>query len=364
MNLKNRLASILKNKKTKIACAVLLIVTVLGVISVCLHSYHMNELRKRRENEARLAQEQLEKYITLCNEYNLAVESYNKETERLNELFDSLAKYNVLESTPEIQAKNKIEPDVKSEDIDQNLLNSISQQKDNVINNTSLITEKYSEICISSYDTAIKRYEIMSESYDKLLKTTSIDYIEGIPEKADTIHKMDIKPDSAEFEIETMLKEMDQLSKKTETLSGYYSVVTQITNPSEQWVIEKLKSVQQITDEMAVNKQNDPNNLLGKKGGYSACVYFTLESIDPKSVSGNSIIDKGTDAGGAIEVYPDLESAKNRCKYLSQFDNTLLYTGSYVIVGTMVVRTSYKLSDDEQVSVTSDIIKEFTALSS
>jgi len=362
MNLGNRLISILKNKKTKVAGVVLLILTVLIIISACLYSNHIQEQRKRQEYEAKLAQEQFEKYTTLCNEYNSAVESYNIEKDRLNGLFDKLAKYNILEDTPELQSKKKIEQDVESKDINQSKINSLSHQIDNVITNTSLIKEKYCEICSSSYDTAIKRYEIISESYDKLLKTTSIDYIEGIPEKAETIHKIEFSPDSTEFKEEDILKEIDQLSKKTESLSSCYSVVMQITNPDEQWVLEKLKNIPIITGEMAVNKQNDPNNLLGKEGGYSACVYFTLKSIDSKSVSGNSIIDKGTDAGGAIEVYPDLDSAKNRCKYLSQFDNTLLYSGSYVIVGTMVVRTSYKLSDDEQVSVTNDIIKAFTTL--
>ena len=79
-------------------------------------------------------------------------------------------------------------------------------------------------------------------------------------------------------------------------------------------------------------------------------------------MKGDSIIAKGTDAGGAIEVYKTLEDALNRCDYLSQFDGTLLYSGSYTIVGTIVIRTSYKLTDEQQVELTNNIMQAFTVL--
>ena len=41
-------------------------------------------------------------------------------------------------------------------------------------------------------------------------------------------------------------------------------------------------------------------------------------------------------------------------------DGTLLYSGSYAIIGTMVIRTSYKLSDNQQVKLTNDITKALT----
>ena len=102
--------------------------------------------------------------------------------------------------------------------------------------------------------------------------------------------------------------------------------------------------------------------MLGKKDGYDCCVYFTVNSFDADSVPGADIIAKGTDGGGAVEVYPTLENAKARCDYLSKYDNTLLYSGSYVLVGTMVVRTSYKLSNQEQIDLTNAIINSFTEL--
>ena len=79
-----------------------------------------------------------------------------------------------------------------------------------------------------------------------------------------------------------------------------------------------------------------------------------------KMIPGNDVIEKGTDAGGSVEIYATVEDAENRCNYLSQFDETILYTGSYAVIGTMVIRTSYLLDFDDQVRVTSEITKVIT----
>lgn len=51
-----------------------------------------------------------------------------------------------------------------------------------------------------------------------------------------------------------------------------------------------------------------------------------------------------------------------RCEYLKQFDDTMLYTGFYSIVGTMVVRTSYVLTDEQQYTLNDYIVQQFTNL--
>lgn len=80
------------------------------------------------------------------------------------------------------------------------------------------------------------------------------------------------------------------------------------------------------------------------------------------NVDGDSPVSKGTDGGGAIEVYGTLEDAEARCEYLHGFDNTILYTGSYAIVGTMVIRISYIYTTEEQYEMTNRITKELTKL--
>lgn len=102
--------------------------------------------------------------------------------------------------------------------------------------------------------------------------------------------------------------------------------------------------------------------MLNKDGGYYGCLYFTTILIDENSIPGKSIVDKGTDAGGAVELYSSLEDAKKRCEYLASFDGTILSTGSYVLIGTMVIRTSFELDDNEQYQLTDSIIKAMTTV--
>ena len=99
-------------------------------------------------------------------------------------------------------------------------------------------------------------------------------------------------------------------------------------------------------------------DMLEKDGGYIGCIYFSLGALS--DADNQSAIDKGVDGGGAIEIYESVEDAKARCKYLSQYDSTIFYSGSYVIVGTMVIRVSYLLNALEQFDVTNSIILLFT----
>lgn len=87
-----------------------------------------------------------------------------------------------------------------------------------------------------------------------------------------------------------------------------------------------------------------------------------MSEIDQEKIPGNSIVDKGTDCGGSIEIYESRKNAEERCSYLSEFENTILYSGSYAIVGTMVIRTSYLLNGNEQLKLTDEITKKLTEI--
>ena len=75
----------------------------------------------------------------------------------------------------------------------------------------------------------------------------------------------------------------------------------QITNPNEDFVIQHLKGIPNISGYQAVTEDHDPNGNLNKQGGYTSTVYFSTPLIDQSSVYGNDIVDKGTESGGAIE---------------------------------------------------------------
>jgi len=112
----------------------------------------------------------------------------------------------------------------------------------------------------------------------------------------------------------------------------------------------------------AVTRDNDVTGFLDKEsGGCKECVYFIYDTIENEQYKDKEdSIARGTDGGGAIEIFANLKDAENRCAYLKEFDDTILDSGSYALIGTMVVRTSYKLSYEKQYELTDEIFKAFT----
>lgn len=126
--------------------------------------------------------------------------------------------------------------------------------------------------------------------------------------------------------------------------------------PTESYVISCLNKVPGILEIAAVTEDNDPNGNLNKQGGYTSQVYFSYSLVDQTNVIGDDLIEKGTDAGGSIEVYTTVEYANKRNEYLSAFDGSALASGSHIVVGTIVIRTSDELTASEQKLLESNII--------
>ena len=53
-----------------------------------------------------------------------------------------------------------------------------------------------------------------------------------------------------------------------------------LVNPSEDYVISCLKTVNGVTDIEAATETHDPNEQLHKKGGYTAAIYFRIKQIE------------------------------------------------------------------------------------
>lgn len=136
-----------------------------------------------------------------------------------------------------------------------------------------------------------------------------------------------------------------------------------VTNPSEAFVIERLQGVDGVGDISAVTEDNDPNGQLGKAGGYTAMVYFTSPLVNQGNVYGSTVIEKGCDGGGAIEVYATVDDANKRNDYLGTFDGGILSSGSHNVVGTVVVRTSDELTASQQKQLEAAIVEALTRLS-
>lgn len=216
------------------------------------------------------------------------------------------------------------------------------------------------------YNTAAEAYNKVAKEYNEAAMKTSLVNVDGLFTKVDILDDVSesyfavIKSVISGNNREKILKDVTTLEKMTNVLAENIKVVKQITVPDESWVIERLKSIDGIEEIEAITEDNDPNGMLNQKDGYVSCVYFSYNKVDASSVPGKSVVNKGTDCGGAIENYGTLEAAENRVEYLKGFDDTVLYSGSYAIVGTMVIRTSYLLSDEEQYDLTNTITQAIT----
>ena len=232
----------------------------------------------------------------------------------------------------------------------------------------TVIRAYYAKETTHTYNRAVKKFNESAELYNKTVSMSAVYNIEGLPETIGMISKVDESLGSVLLSIikgnskRKIEKDIDTIHKMADEIRIWINIADQIKAPSEDFVLSRLDNVDIIGTAMPVKGNNDPNKMLYREGGYKTCIYFSVNGLDVSSVPGNNEIERGTDGGGAIEVYDSLEDAIERCEYLSEFDGTVLYTGSYTLIGTMVIRTSFLLTDQEQMELTDLIIREFTRL--
>ena len=217
------------------------------------------------------------------------------------------------------------------------------------------------------YNEAVKEFNKYVEEYNEVVKLTSVDNI-GFPKNLEMLAIVSENKDDIALVVqgdnteEKIIADTETVLDMTEQVKDAITITKQITAPTEEWVIERLGAIKEISGTQAVTDEQNPDGLLGKEGGYTACIYFITPAAIPGEVPGDSIVEKGTDAGGSVEIYATLEDAEARVEYLAGFDGSVLYSGSYGIVGTMVISTSYKLSNEHQVQMTNLITTELTKM--
>lgn len=152
------------------------------------------------------------------------------------------------------------------------------------------------------------------------------------------------------------------LADATKAWEDSVAAYARINAPEEAFVVDRLSRVPEIVRIAAATEENDPNNGLGKEGGYTAQVYFasSLVSEAYAYLSEDDLINAGTECGGSIEVYATPEAAQQRDDYLAAFDGTILASGSHTVAGTLVVRVSGALSASEQQAFTQELIQALT----
>lgn len=146
------------------------------------------------------------------------------------------------------------------------------------------------------------------------------------------------------------------IEDKRTSLENSIKQMKQISNPPESFVIERLQGIDGISGTQAVTEDHDPNGNLNKQGGYTATIYFSSPLVNQDEIYGDDIVDKGTECGGGIEVYATAGDAETRNTYLSSFDGaTMFNSGSHTVLGTIVIRTSAKLTATQQNELTQRI---------
>ena len=141
----------------------------------------------------------------------------------------------------------------------------------------------------------------------------------------------------------------------------------QVVNPSEEFVMQRILTVDDVADARAVTEDQDLNGNLHKAGGCTSTIYFESKTVNQSDVyvSGeyaDVLIDKGTDAGGAIEVYKNVEDAEKRRDYLATYDGTIFANGTHTVIGTVLVRTSNELTATQQKELEQKVIDALTRL--
>lgn len=152
---------------------------------------------------------------------------------------------------------------------------------------------------------------------------------------------------------------IDQIHSTYEIYEDSVQSLKQVTNPSTDFVIERLQTIPTILGIDFVTEDHDPNGQLNKQGGYTGCIYFSDSQVDRNELyiepGFDNIIDIGTDGGGCIEIFENVADAERRETYLAGFDGTIFASGSHYIFGTVLVRISCLLTGTQQKDLTNQI---------
>lgn len=218
------------------------------------------------------------------------------------------------------------------------------------------------------YNQAVNEYNSTLDKYNKITATSSVENIKGCKAPAKKLSLSSEKKEDIKKSLENgnsvkkIKKDTDTINTWIGNLKNSIEIAEQVKKPTVDWVKSKLSIIDKINTIETVTDSNVITKHLGENSNCSGIVYFSIKDIEEDSVEGKTIVEKGTDVGGCIEIYNNLHSAKDRCEYLGEFDGTYLYTGSYALIGTTVVRTSYRLEEKQQLELTNLIFEQMSNL--
>lgn len=136
-----------------------------------------------------------------------------------------------------------------------------------------------------------------------------------------------------------------------------------VTNPTQEYVMAALHQVNSVTGIEADSNVGEGAIDASMEKECVARVYFTSDLVDQSKFEQDaSVLEKGTSAGGSIDIYANQDDAIARDEYLHGFDGKLVFdSGSHAVAGTIVIRTSEKLDADSQGKLTEEIVDILTS---
>ncbi len=88
-------------------------------------------------------------------------------------------------------------------------------------------------------------------------------------------------------------------------------------------------------------EESDPNNLLGRPGGYESKVNFADSRVKRADVIGTDKDDTGR--GGTVEVFADPRDAKERSEYIQSVSGGILGTEYHYLADGVLLRVTGNL---------------------
>ena len=223
------------------------------------------------------------------------------------------------------------------------------------------VTEKVGQIETYKADIADKSKQIEALNADVADKAGQIETLNAdVTDKAGQIEALNADNKKKDDQIE-LLKEM--VSENINQPASQETDNPLVNAPTNEFVIERLSTVPDIAKIAAATEDNDPNGKLGKQGGYIAQIYFSSPLVNPTYAFNFDldVVSIGTQCGGSLEVYATVAEAEARNRYLAALDGGMFASGSHTVVGTIIVRTSSKLTSSEQKKLEDEIIFALTA---
>ena len=290
-------------------------------------------------------------YQGTVTEYNVTVDEYNQKVSGFNDKAKEIIS-NIKELDTSLDDAQKI---IDRGDIpyQADKMTTLSNTIKDIRNNEIMTPELYENAKAIIEDT-----KIHNTSVDNIKQ--KIVEVKSSEEKL-TAKSQEIVTETASLTIPDFEEQLSIIMTQQKDLEDSYAIQKQVTAPSQEFVIDSLNKVKSVANIAAVTEDNDPNEKLGKAGGYTAQIFFSSPLLGTEALAGDKVIEGGTDAGGSIEVYANLDDVKKRDEYLATFDGTVLDSGAHRIVGTMIVRVSTHLTASKQQKFLDELESALTA---